>query len=271
MRQNVITLSPHLRESLAAAQPIRLTLRSMIDPLFFSLLLFAAAALYAAVGHGGASAYLALMALAGFAPEHMRPLALVLNLFVSSIAFVQFRRTGAFNLRLFLMFGLAAIPMAFLGGKIDLGATWHQRALGIVLLASAAVLALRPKLAGGTVTPPRPAVALPTGGALGLVAGLTGTGGGIFLSPLLVLMRWAEPRTVAGISAAFIFCNSAAGLLGQGAKLSALPAATPIYVAAVVLGGFAGSWLSATRLPRVAILRLLSLVLVIAGAKLLGI
>lgn len=243
---------------------------AMIDPAIFAAFLMAAAALYAAVGHGGASAYLALMALAGFAPEQMRPLALVLNLFVSSIAFLQFRRTGAFNLRLFLMFGAAAIPMAFLGGTLDLGSTWHRRALGLVLLASAAALAFRPKLAAGNVAAPRLAIALPTGGVLGLIAGLTGTGGGIFLSPLLVLMRWAEPRTVAGISAAFIFCNSAAGLLGQGAQLNALPAATPYYVGAVVLGGVAGSWLSATRLPRVAILRLLALVLVIAGAKLLG-
>lgn len=242
----------------------------MIDPVFFSVLLFGAAALYSAVGHGGASAYLALMALAGFAPEQMRPLALALNLFVSAIAFIQFRRTGAFDFKLFLMFGIAAIPMAYLGGSIDLGSTWHRRALGLVLLASAAALAFRPKLASYRVSPPSLAKALPTGGVLGLIAGLTGTGGGIFLSPLLVLLRWAEARTVAGVSAAFIFCNSAAGLIGQGARLSALPPATHFYILAVVIGGFAGSWLSATRLPKVAILRLLSLVLVIAGIKLLG-
>ena len=242
----------------------------MIDPVLFACLLLAAAALYAAVGHGGASAYLALMALAGFAPEQMRPLALVLNLFVSAIAFIQFRRTGAFDLRLFALFAVAAIPMAYLGGSIDLGGTWHRRLLGAVLIASAAALAFRPRLAETESTPPGPAIALPTGGALGLIAGLTGTGGGIFLSPLLVLMRWAEARTVAGISAAFIFCNSAAGLLGQGAQLGSLPPETPLYVGAVVVGGLLGSGLSATWLPRVALVRLLALVLVIAGAKLLG-
>lgn len=242
----------------------------MVEPNLFVVLLFAAAALYAAVGHGGASAYLALMALTGFAPEQMRPLALVLNLFVSAIAFIQFRRTGAFDLRLFLLFALAAIPMAFLGGSIDLGGTWHRVLLGVVLIASAAALVFRPQLAGTETNPPQPLVALPTGAALGLIAGLTGTGGGIFLSPLLVLMRWAEARTVAGISAAFIFCNSAAGLLGQGARLDALPPETPWYVGAVIVGGLIGSGISATWLPRTALIRLLALVLVIAGAKLLG-
>lgn len=234
------------------------------------MLLLLAATLYSAVGHGGASAYLALMALCGFAAGEMRALALVLNLFVSAIAFVQFRRKGAFDLRLFALFALAAVPMAYLGGMIDLGGNGHKRLLGAVLIASAMALAFRPKVAEAAVTPPSAAVALPVGGALGLIAGLTGTGGGIFLSPLLVLMHWAEARTVAGISAAFIFCNSTAGLLGQGAKLSALPAATPWYIAAVVLGGIAGSGLSATRLPRVALVRLLALVLTIAGVKLLG-
>lgn len=242
----------------------------MIDPNLFVILLFAAATLYATVGHGGASAYLALMALTDFAPEQMRPLALVLNLFVSAIAFIQFRRTGAFDLRLFLLFAVAAIPLAFLGGSIDLGGAWHRILLGTVLIASAAALVFRPQLAGAETHAPRPLVALPTGAALGLIAGLTGTGGGIFLSPLLILMRWAEARTVAGISAAFIFCNSAAGLLGQGARLDALPAETPWYVGAVVVGGLIGSGISATWLPRKALIRLLALVLVIAGAKLLG-
>ena len=241
-----------------------------MDPSLFAILLFGAAALYSAVGHGGASAYLALMAITGFAPEEMRPLALVLNLFVSAIAFIQFRRTGAFNLRLFLMFAIAAIPMAYLGGSVALGGDWYRRLLGVVLLGSAAALVFRPQYADADPVAPPAAAALPVGGALGLVAGLTGTGGGIFLSPLLIFMRWAEARTVAGISAAFIFCNSAAGLLGQGARLSALPAATPLFVGAVVAGGLIGSGLSATRLPRVALIRLLALVLLIAGGKLLG-
>lgn len=241
-----------------------------MDPLVFAILLFGAAALYAAVGHGGASAYLALMALTGFAPEEMRPLALVLNLFVSAIAFIQFRRTGAFNLRLFLMFAITAMPMAYLGGSIALDGDWYRRLLGMILLGSAAALVFRPQVADADPVAPPAAATLPVGGALGLVAGLTGTGGGIFLSPLLIFMRWAEARTVAGISAAFIFCNSAAGLFGQGACLSALPASTPLFVGAVLAGGLIGSGLSATRLPRRVLIRLLTLVLLIAGGKLLG-
>ena len=241
-----------------------------MDPSVFAILLFGAASLYSAVGHGGASAYLALMALTGFAPEEMRPLALVLNLFVSAIAFIQFRRTGAFNLRLFLMFAITAMPMAYLGGSIALDGDWYRRLLGMILLGSAAALVFRPQVADADPVAPPAAATLPVGSALGLVAGLTGTGGGIFLSPLLIFMRWAEARTVAGISAAFIFCNSAAGLFGQGASLSALPASTPLFVGAVLAGGLIGSGLSATRLPRRVLIRLLTLVLLIAGGKLLG-
>ncbi len=240
-----------------------------MDPAVFAMLLFGAAALYSAAGHGGASAYLALMALTGFAPAEMRPLALTLNLFVSLIAFVQFRRAGAFDGRLFALFAIAAIPMAYLGGSIELSGEWYRRLLGVILLGSAATLVLRPTLASAQPKPPPAAIALPTGAALGLIAGLTGTGGGIFLSPLLLFAGWAEARTVAGISAAFIFCNSAAGLLGQGAALSQLPDATGWYVGAVAVGGLIGSGLSATRLPRAMLIRLLALVLVIAGAKLL--
>ena len=242
----------------------------LAGPGLFAIALLFAAALYSAVGHGGASAYLALMALAGFAPAEMRPLALTLNLFVSSIAFLQFRRVGAFDLRLFLLFAVAAIPMAYLGGSIDLGVDWHRRLLGMVLLASAAALAFRPERNFAETRPPQTFIALPTGAFLGLMAGLTGTGGGIFLSPLLILFRWCDPRMAAGISAAFIFCNSAAGLLGQGAQLSSMPDSTPWYILAVIAGGALGSRLSAVHLPRKALLRLLALVLVIAGGKLLG-
>lgn len=148
------------------------------QPVYFSMALLAAATLYSAVGHGGASAYLALMALAGFAPDETRPLALVLNLFVSSIAFLQFRRVACFDLKLFGLFAVTAIPMAYLGGTLDLGVAWHRRILGIVLIASAIVLVFRPSASSSEVRPPRALIAVPTGGFLGLVAGLTGTGGG---------------------------------------------------------------------------------------------
>lgn len=239
-----------------------------MTPLLIALLFLLAATLYAAVGHGGASAYLAIMVLLGFAPAEMRGIALLLNLFVSALAFWQFRRTGAFDLRLFALFAVAAVPMAFVGGALAIDATLYRRLLGAVLLLSAAALLLRPRVGDGGVRAPRAIVAVPVGGALGLIAGMTGTGGGIFLSPLLILTRWGEARTVAGVSAAFIFCNSAAGLLGQGAALAALPAVTPLYVAAVVIGGLIGSRISARHLPRTALIRLLGVVLIVAGAKL---
>ena len=226
------------------------------------------AALYSAVGHGGASAYLAIMALAGFAPEDMRPIALVLNLIVSGIGIWRYRGTGAFDFRLFALFAVSSIPAAFVGGLVHLPQAYYERLLGAVLLASAAVFFIRPVIAMRTVQSPKLTVAMPAGGALGLLAGLTGTGGGIFLSPLILLMRWAEPRTTAGVAAAFIFVNSAAGLAGKLSVVRDLPSTMPIYASAVLVGGLIGSYLGAVRLPRTALIRLLGLVLVLAGGKL---
>ena len=227
------------------------------------------AALYSAVGHGGASAYLAIMALAGFAPEEMRPIALVLNLIVSSIGLWRYRRAGAFDFRLFALFAVSSIPAAYVGGLVHLPPDYYERLLGAVLLASAAVFFIRPVIAMRDVKSPKAVVALPVGGALGLLAGLTGTGGGIFLSPLILLMRWAEPRTTAGVAAAFIFVNSASGLAGQLSVVRDLPDAMPIYAVAVLIGGFAGSYFGAVRMPRTVLIRLLGVVLTLAGGKLL--
>ena len=238
-------------------------------PLIVAALMLLGAALYSAVGHGGASAYLAIMALAGFAPEDMRPIALVLNLIVSSIGLWRYRSAGAFDFRLFAMFAVSAIPAAYIGGLVHLPPAYYERLLGAVLLASAALFFIRPVLAMGDVTAPKPIVALPVGGALGLLAGLTGTGGGIFLSPLILLMRWAEPRTTAGVAAAFIFVNSAAGLAGKLSVVRDLPDTMPMYAIAVLIGGLTGSYFGARRLPRTALIRLLGVVLTLAGGKLL--
>ena len=222
-------------------------------PLIVAALMLLGAALYSAVGHGGASAYLAIMALAGFAPEEMRPIALVLNLIVSSIA----------------LFAVSSIPMAYIGGLAHLPPETYEKLLGGVLLASAAVFFIRPMVAMRDVRTPKAVLALAVGGTLGLLAGLTGTGGGIFLSPLILLMRWAEPRTTAGIAAAFIFVNSAAGLAGNVQQVGHLSAHMPLYAAGVLIGGLAGSYLGAIRLPRTALIRLLGVVLTLAGVKLL--
>ncbi len=235
-----------------------------------AMLMFVTAALYASVGHGGASGYLAVMALLGIAPDEMRVTALVLNLFVSAIAFIQFWRTGAFNLRLFLAFAVSAVPMAYLGGQISLPPAIYKPIVGAVLLLSAVLLVWRVKALDSAQTKSPPlGISVPAGAALGLLAGITGTGGGIFLSPLILLARWDNATRTAGVAAAFIFVNSASGLLGNMGGVSALPVYLPWLIGAVIAGGFLGSWLSATRLPRAAILRLLAVVLVIAGGKLL--
>lgn len=238
-------------------------------PYIIAGFLLLGAALYSAVGHGGASAYLAIMALAGFAPMEMRPIALVLNLIVSSIGLWRYRSIGAFDMRLFALFAVSSIPMAYIGGLIHLPPDAYEKLLGGVLLSSAAVFFIRPMVAMRNVRPPRATFALPVGGALGLLAGLTGTGGGIFLSPLILLMRWAEPRTTAGVAAAFIFVNSAAGLVGNLRVVQELPSAMPLYAAAVLIGGLVGSYMGAVKLPRTALIRLLGVVLTLAGGKLL--
>jgi uncharacterized membrane protein YfcA len=241
----------------------------MTVPLLLPLLIFIAALLYASVGHGGASAYLAIMALLEIAPDQARPIALALNLVVSALALWRFARVGAFDLRLFASVAVGAVPLAFVGGLVHVPPAVYRPLLGIVLLASAGVLLVQGRaLAEDAVTPPPARVAVPVGATLGLLAGLTGTGGGIFLSPVMLFARWAEARTVAGVAAAFIFVNSAAGLAGSALRLGNLPPAMPWLVLAAASGGLLGSSLSAGRWPRAVLVRLLGVVLIVASAKL---
>lgn len=229
-----------------------------------------AAALYSSVGHGGASAYLAIMALFSVAPETMRPTALALNLLVAGFGTYRYWSRGLVNLRLLAAFAVTAAPAAYLGGAIHLPPEYYRPLVGILLWLAAIRLLWQPvMLAGREVRPPSLAVSLPTGAALGLLAGLTGTGGGIFLSPLIILLAWEEPRKTSGVAAAFIFLNSAAGLAGNLASIGSLPEELPIYLAAVALGALLGTWLGVGRLPRAWLLRFLGAVLLIAGAKLL--
>lgn len=233
-------------------------------------LMAVAAALYSSVGHGGASAYLAIMALFSVAPEVMRPTALVLNLVVASFAAARFALKGETNWRLLAAFAVTAVPAAFIGGSIALPPDLYRPLVGLVLLAAAARLFWQPELlAARPVRKPSLAVTLPSGAGLGLLAGLTGTGGGIFLSPLIILFGWEDARKTAGVAAAFIVLNSAAGLLGNLASVEQLPPELPILVAAVFAGALLGSWLGVSRLPRHRLLQGLAIVLVIAALKLL--
>ena len=235
-----------------------------------ALLMAIAAALYSSVGHGGASAYLAIMALFSVVPMTMRPTALALNLVVAGLAAVSFARGGQSNFRLLAAFAVTAVPAAFVGGLIQPPPDLYRPLVGIVLIAAALRLFWQPeRLAVRAVKPPSLAISLPAGAALGLLAGLTGTGGGIFLSPLIILFGWEEPRRTSGVAAAFIFLNSAAGLAGNFAGFQALPRELPIFVAAVAAGALLGIWGGVSRLPRERLLQALGLVLVVAGLKLL--
>lgn len=228
------------------------------------------AALYSTVGHGGASGYLAVMALFGLAPETMRPAALVLNLFVASLGVYHFAREGWLSWRLLWPFAVTSIPAAAVGGAVALPEPIFRRVVGLVLVWAAWHLfrsAARAHEPGAR--PPPLAAALAVGAALGLLAGLTGVGGGIFLSPLLLAVGWAGAKETAAVSAAFILVNSVAGLGGFVSSGGAIPGGIGAWVAAAVAGGFLGSRLGARRLAGPSIRRVLALVLVVAAIKFL--
>lgn len=233
-------------------------------------LIFISALLYSSVGHGGASAYLASMALLGIAPETMRPAALVLNVAVASIALYKFYRVGAFSAQLFFPLAIAAMPMAFVGGLVTLPGHVYKPVIGLVLLYAAWVVFRRSSQAYHVnLKLPKTPVLLAVGGVLGLLSGLTGVGGGIFLSPLLLFFRWAEVRVISGVSAAFILVNSLSGLAGVMTKSPTLPATLPYWVLAAVIGGYIGAEYGSKHLATPAIRKALAAVLLIAGAKML--
>lgn len=230
--------------------------------------IFLVAVLYSSVGHGGASGYLAVMAFFAVAPEVTRPTALVLNLFVASIGTVQFYRAGYFSWRIFLPFAAASIPMAFVGGMIQLPTNVYKVVLGFVLLAAGVRLAIKLKSDEQVEEPPILACLL-IGAIIGLLSGLVGVGGGIFLTPILLLMHWAETRVAAGVSVLFILVNSAAGLAGNYKQVSVLPPDVWIWIAAAVVGGFIGSTLGSKRFDSITLRRVLAVVLLFAGVKLI--
>ena len=236
------------------------------------ILLFVAigviALLYSSVGHAGASGYIAAMTLFGIAPVIIRPTALVLNILVASIGTFQFWRAGYFSWKLFWPFALLSIPAAYLGGYLQPSASVLKILIGAVLLFSAARLLVRRSDPPQTF-PPTPSVAVGVGGALGFLAGLTGTGGGIFLTPLLLFRRWAHIRQAAAVSALFILVNSIAGLVGYFTRIRTIPSLGFILAVAAIIGGIIGSHLGSRRLAVRVISLCLATVLVIAGIKLI--
>jgi uncharacterized membrane protein YfcA len=233
------------------------------------LAIFIVAVLYSSVGHGGASGYLAVMALLAVPPEQTRPAALVLNLFVASIGAFQFYRAGYFSWSTFWPFAVTSIPFAFIGGMIKLPTNVYKIVLGGVLLFAAFRLAWKFASEGEEVHAPKLWLALIIGAVIGLLSGLVGVGGGIFLTPILLLMHWSETKTAAGISALFILVNSASGLLGNYAQVSVLPQNIWFWIAAAIAGGIVGSMLGAKKFDSLTIRRVLAGVLVFAAIKLI--
>ena len=232
------------------------------------LAVFLVAVLYSSVGHGGASGYLAVLALLAVAPEVSRPTALVLNLFVASIAFIQFYRAGNFDWKVFLPFAAASVPAAFVGGMIHLPTTAYKIMLGVTLILAAIRLAINLK-SETEPNPPKVGICLMIGAILGLVSGLIGVGGGIFLTPILLLTNWTTTKKAAGISALFILVNSISGLLGNRAQVLELPATIWIWITAAILGGVIGATVGSYRFNSLTLRRVLAFGLLIAGVKLI--
>jgi len=224
--------------------------------------------LYSSVGHAGASGYIAMMTLFGLTPTIIRPTALVLNILVASIGAFQFWRAGHFCWKLFWPFALLSIPAAYVGGYLQPSASILRILIGIVLLFSAARLIVRRSDPPQTFPPSRP-VAIGAGASLGFLAGLTGTGGGIFLTPLLLFCRWAHIRQAAAVSALFIWVNSIAGLVGYFTKVRSIPSLGLVLAAAAIVGGTIGSHLGSRRFAVRVISLCLATVLLIAGTKLI--
>jgi uncharacterized protein len=224
--------------------------------------------LYSSVGHAGASGYIATMTLFGLAPTIIRPTALVLNILVAIIGSFQFWRAGHFSWKLFWPFALLSIPAAYVGGYLQPSASVLRILIGLVLLFSAARLMFRKNDPAQTNRPGKP-VAIGVGAGLGLLSGLTGTGGGIFLTPLLLFCRWARIKQAAAVSALFILVNSIGGLVGYFSAKHSIPSLGVYLAVPAIIGGTVGSYLGSRRLPPRGIAMFLAVVLTIAGVKLI--
>jgi uncharacterized protein len=236
-------------------------------PLLIFLTLLAAV-LYSSVGHGGASGYLAAMALVGAAPAMTKPTALILNILVASIGSIRYIRSGCFNWQVFWPFALGAVPLAFLGGATATSDDIYRRALGVALVIAALSLIMR-KEGKDATRKLHPIAGILLGAIMGFASGLIGVGGGIFLSPILIIGGLATTRQSLGIASLFILLNSMAGILGHLKSLQAVPPEVALLAPTAFLGGLIGSTLGAKVLPPVWLRVVLALVLVVASSKLL--
>jgi uncharacterized membrane protein YfcA len=235
----------------------------------FFILLPVVSFLYASIGHGGASGYLALMALFSFAPETMKPTALLLNLFVAGISFYYYYKAGHFNKKLFLAFAIASIPLAFIGGTIEVDTSLYKKILAILLVF--AILKML-NVFGKTslqIIPVKLWQGQIVGGIIGFFSGLIGIGGGIILTPIILLLHWGNMKEAAAVSALFIWVNSAAGLIGQFSSGVVLEEGAFIMVAIALIGGILGGYLGSKKINNQWLRYILSFVLIIASIKLI--
>jgi uncharacterized membrane protein YfcA len=241
----------------------------MHSEILFYILLPIVAFLYAAVGHGGASGYLALMAFFSFAPDFMRPTALLLNLAVSLIAFIQYYRQGYFSWKLFCPFALASVPAAFVGGMLVVDADVYKKVLAVLLLFSVIRLLGFKTQEAKTESHPHLLMAVAIGAAIGFLSGMIGIGGGIILSPVILLLHWADMKKTAAVSALFIFVNSLAGLAGLFTKGFQLESQMLWMLLIAFAGGALGSYFGAGHFENRKLKWILAVVLLIASVKLM--
>jgi len=237
--------------------------------IIFYVLLFLVAFLYSSVGHGGASGYLALMALFSFSPEVMKPTALLLNLFVSLTSFIQFYRGKHFNWKIFLPFAITSVPLAYVGGLITVDGDIYKKVLGILLLIPIIRFLFFANISVKELKKSNLYLSLLIGAVIGFLSGLIGIGGGIILSPVLLLLKWADMKQTAAISALFIFVNSLAGLTGQLQKGINFSQYMYVYVAIAFIGGLCGAYFGSLKLRQKILKYLLAVVLMVAAYKLL--
>ena len=234
----------------------------------FLIILPIIAFLYASVGHGGASGYLALMALFSFAPETMKPTALLLNIFVAAIAFYHYFKAGHFNKKLFLSFAIASIPLAFLGGMIEVDASIYKKILSVLLIFAILKMLNVFGKESNIIKDVKLWQGLLVGGTIGFFSGLIGIGGGIILTPVILLLHWGKMKEAAAVSALFIWVNSASGLVGQLSSGVSLSSQSFLLVAVALLGGFFGSYYGSKSFNNKLLRHLLAFVLIIASVKL---
>ena len=236
---------------------------------FFYILLFIVAFLYSSVGHGGASGYLALMAIYAISPEVMKPSALLLNLFVSITSFYQFYRGKHFKWQIFLPLAIASVPMAFLGGLISIEDDFYKKFLGFLLLIPVIRFLFFANFKTEEIKKYNIVLSILIGSSIGFLSGLIGIGGGIILSPVLLLLKWADQKQTAAISALFIFVNSFSGLAGHLSKGIHFSPDMIFYVAIAFAGGLCGSYFGSLKFNQNILKNTLAIVLLLAGIKLI--